>query len=327
MCMIKCSVIIPIYNPKEERLVRCLKCFDNIVDYIEVVLINDGSVEKILGILKYYAMHNEQIRLISQLNSGVSNARNRGVSEAKGKYVVFCDADDELNVEELQKAIDDADERDADFVFSDYYKISQNSQQTVQLDIINNPDAYMRKMLCLPNKYGTVWAKVFSKALIDENEVRFDNTLSHGEDSLFLIDYLNCAKKVMKSGRNYYKYYVYEDSVSKINPKAINGYLLMLHTGKSKIMENGTDLLPEYYNFCVVNLLIMLVNYIFPKNCKYMIGKSVLEKVLKDDLIKDSLKGYKESGMDILYRIAAFCMEKRIIFACYLISTIRNRSR
>lgn len=88
------SVVVPVYN-KEEYV---KKCIDSILaqtySNLEVLLINDGSTDGSGAILDEYALKDKRVRVIHKENGGLSNTRNRGIKEAKGKYIGFIDADD-----------------------------------------------------------------------------------------------------------------------------------------------------------------------------------------------------------------------------------------
>lgn len=98
------SVIIPLYN-KEEQIGSTIESVLNqtFSDY-EIVVVNDGSTDNGLKTVESY--HDPRIRIVSQKNSGVSVARNRGIHEAKGAYIAFLDADDQWKKEYLQSQID-----------------------------------------------------------------------------------------------------------------------------------------------------------------------------------------------------------------------------
>ena len=88
------SVIIPVYNA-EPCLRRCLdSVLASACGDFEIVLINDGSTDGSLKICTEYATGDRRIRLITQENQGVSAARNRGIDEALGEWLIFLDADD-----------------------------------------------------------------------------------------------------------------------------------------------------------------------------------------------------------------------------------------
>lgn len=92
--MVKVSVIIPVYNM--EKYIR--QCMDSVIgqtlDDIEIFCINDGSVDSSLQILQQYQQEDERVTIVDQKNQGVARARNTGIRQAKGKYVIFMDPDD-----------------------------------------------------------------------------------------------------------------------------------------------------------------------------------------------------------------------------------------
>lgn len=87
------SVVIPLYN-KERQIANTLHTVfaQTFTDY-EIVIVDDGSTDRSAEIVA--AMHDKRIRLIRQKNAGVSAARNRGISEARGEFIALLDADDE----------------------------------------------------------------------------------------------------------------------------------------------------------------------------------------------------------------------------------------
>ena len=96
---VEVSIVVPIYNV-EKYLRRCL---DSLVNQtfrdIEVIALNNGSTDNSLSILNGYANRDKRIKVIDNNNLGVSEARNIGIREAKGKYIVFVDSDDWINVD------------------------------------------------------------------------------------------------------------------------------------------------------------------------------------------------------------------------------------
>ncbi len=92
--MIKISVIIPVYN-MEQYMEQCIdSVLGQTLEEIELICVNDGSTDSSLQILEKYKEKSEKVRIISQENQGVGNARNNGIKNAKGKYIAFMDPDD-----------------------------------------------------------------------------------------------------------------------------------------------------------------------------------------------------------------------------------------
>ena len=107
--MKKLSVIIPCYNV-EDYVGKCIESvLDNKIKDIEIILVNDGSKDNTLDIIKKYEKEHKEIKVIDQKNGGLSDARNTGLSVATGKYVTFLDSDDYVDsnmyVSKLKKMI------------------------------------------------------------------------------------------------------------------------------------------------------------------------------------------------------------------------------
>ena len=99
------SVIVPVYNV-EKYLEECLDSIKNqTFNDIEVILVNDGSTDNSKEICERYCSQDPRFHLINQENKGQSIARNRGVAESKGEFIVFIDSDDIVRVDLLDQLI------------------------------------------------------------------------------------------------------------------------------------------------------------------------------------------------------------------------------
>lgn len=110
--MIKYSFIVPVYNT-EKYLKKCLDSLVNqTFDNFEIIIVNDGSIDKSSEIIKKYKEKYSNIKSIEQKNQGLSMARNNGVKKASGDYLIFVDSDDYIEtnlLEEVDKVIGDND--------------------------------------------------------------------------------------------------------------------------------------------------------------------------------------------------------------------------
>ena len=113
----KLSVIIPVYNT-EKYLAKCLDSVlkESLKD-MEIIIINDGSSDNSLEIIKKYKEKYKNIVSINQENSGQGVARNEGIKRAKGDYLCFVDSDDFINPGSLTKAVNMALEKDLDILY------------------------------------------------------------------------------------------------------------------------------------------------------------------------------------------------------------------
>ena len=100
------SVIVPVFNA-EEYIENCiLSILHQTYPYFELILIDDGSTDHSMNICQKYENEDSRIKVLHQSNQGVSSARNVGILAARGDYITFVDADDTLEREALEKALD-----------------------------------------------------------------------------------------------------------------------------------------------------------------------------------------------------------------------------
>ncbi|MDO5841812.1 MAG: glycosyltransferase [Methanobrevibacter ruminantium] len=112
----KVSVVIPVYNV-EKYLVECM---DSVINQtfkdIEIICVNDGSTDDSLAILEYYAKLDDRIKIITQENRGLGNARNVGMRHASGDYLVFIDSDDYISLDTIAKLYNNSLSNGSDIV-------------------------------------------------------------------------------------------------------------------------------------------------------------------------------------------------------------------
>ncbi len=165
--MIDVSVIIPCYNA-EDYIDKCLNIIlSDKLKNIEVILINDGSKDNTINKLNKYKKEYKQIKIIDQENAGQAIARNRALSKAKGKYIMFVDIDDFLEKDALYKMFTAAEKNKSDYVYCDFYKHYEKSDEVFR----NNKIQDTKKNAILAN-YAP-WGKLISRELIKEIDFKF----------------------------------------------------------------------------------------------------------------------------------------------------------
>ena len=123
------SVVLPVYNV-EEYLRQCLDSLANqTFEDFEVICVNDGSGDSSLSILEEYASEDERFKIISQENKGLSGARNTGMDYIKGKYTIFVDSDDWLELNALEKLYNKITALDSDILMYKFRFFNQDSEQ------------------------------------------------------------------------------------------------------------------------------------------------------------------------------------------------------
>lgn len=203
------SVVIPMYNCAPV-IARCLDS----IDYkdCEIVVVNDGSTDNGAEVVSLYSETHPNVRLINKPNGGVSSARNLGIEKAKGKYIVFVDADDYLAQGGLNRIIELAELHNADVV---KYKI--NFLKHDAPCVYNNVASFDMKVEVISGKaqalnrydisdYHVVDA-VFRTDTIRNNNVQFYTDLHLREDDAFMGAFYSVASQVVVTNLPLYNYY------------------------------------------------------------------------------------------------------------------------
>lgn len=215
------SIIIPIYN-MEQFLGRCL---DSVVNQthtsLEIILVNDGSTDSSRDICDAYAQKDNRVKVINQINSGVSSARNTGLDAATGDYISFVDPDDYIELNTYETLIPYLDNG------IDILRFNANRKGEV-LNWLPFEGEYsgdrFEQEIVLPmigsEKFGgmfilgVLWIHLFKRKLIEKNHIRFNKDLRRCEDRLFTITSMLHANKMFFVDDILYHYQVNDESLS-----------------------------------------------------------------------------------------------------------------
>lgn len=189
----KYSVIIPIYNA-EKTLRRCLdSLLPQLNNSIEVLLINDGSTDSCGDICKEYVAKSPSLIYFEQQNSGASAARNMGLDNATGEYILFVDSDDYVDDNyistidnNITNCVPETLVFGASFLNRSHNSvISYNSGNYVGLNAVQQYADLSKKQ-----QINSLWNKVFLKRIIEENKIRFIEDIHICEDVAFIFHYI-----------------------------------------------------------------------------------------------------------------------------------------
>ena len=187
------SIIIPVYNG--EKYIESI--YYNIKNQsyrpLELIFVNDGSVDQSQTLIDTIVEeHNNAehmtIKHLHQKNRGIAGARNAGLEEASGKYIMFMDQDDWLEPDCAESLMRATAETDADIVIGGVNKVSEEGK-VVEAWILNPQLSWSKFRITAP------WGRVFKKSLIDEKKMEFFDT-KISEDLYFNILFLSYASKV-----------------------------------------------------------------------------------------------------------------------------------
>ena len=214
------SIIIPVYN----AATYIDRCLESVVkqDYTEweCILVDDGSKDSSLSLCERWKCEDDRFIVLSQINGGVSSARNAGLNMAKGDYVCFIDSDDWVESGYISDMLESM--RYAEMTVSGIKKhllvngIVEKStvpyRGCIELDYGNASEfARLNENSLL---YGPV-NKMYRMDIIREENIEFPRECSYGEDLIFNFSYLKYVKKIAMVDVENYNYEVHENSLSQ----------------------------------------------------------------------------------------------------------------
>lgn len=217
---IKVSVIVPVY--KVEKLVS--QCMQSLVTQtmkdIEVVVVDDCSPDKSMMVVKEYADNDSRIRIVThEKNRGLMQARRTGYMEAKGDYVVFCDSDDYLPQDAVEKLYNEAVASSADVVSGDmtlFYPDSGSEQLRTSLLSFGTDMNAVYKSLLLSEYHHNLCGKIFKTSLLQDNKYITVENFTNGEDGFLFYQVLEHVNKVVHISESVYCYRQNLQSSSKV---------------------------------------------------------------------------------------------------------------
>lgn len=206
------SVIIPSYNAGN-YIERCLRnIMGQTYSNLEIIVIDDGSSDDTKQVCELISRQDNRIRYHYQSNSGVSAARNNGIQFATGHWIMFIDADDQIDCRTIRKALEYADKYKADTVcwnckgirldgteqsflpFSPAHEfVYEQSEKNKLIKALYY--TYDMNKFYPGQMFRAVWGKLLSKDIIDDYNISFPVGVPLGEDAAFLVQYFSFAKR------------------------------------------------------------------------------------------------------------------------------------
>lgn len=220
--MTKLSIIVPVYNV-EKYLPKCLESLiKQTLKDIEIICVNDGSMDNSLAILKEFASKDSRIRIIDNQHQGVAKTRNTGIEQSTGEYIGFVDSDDYIDLDFFEKLYNSATKSNSDIAIASILKHKNffniyNAKYTKEETAITIQD---KIKLCEDKKhfFFYAWNKIYHSGFIKENNIKFSEGQIY-EDVMFAIKALYYSNKIISVYGTKYHYIEHENSLTKYKDK------------------------------------------------------------------------------------------------------------
>lgn len=210
------SIIVPIYNA--EKYLN--KCIDSLVNQtkkeLEFILVNDGSTDSSEDIIKSYK--DKRIKYFKNKNQGIGKTRNIGIDKATGKYLMFLDSDDYLDINACEKLYNKAIKEKSDLVVFDFYRVEETLKE-VTINNFKSSSLKENPNLLLDINLGPC-NKLIKRELIDKNNTRFNEELKY-EDTPFVTEIIKNANKISKLNEYLHYYVIHSNSETTVRDERV----------------------------------------------------------------------------------------------------------
>lgn len=323
--MIKISIIIPVYNV-EKYIHRCLESCVNQnleVSDFEIIIVNDGSLDRSLDVALNFAKTHKNIKIITQPNQGLSIARNEGLKIAKGEYIWFVDSDDWIENNCILELYITSKDNNLDVLLFDAYDCNNNNYKKRNTIQTNSREIQIGlNYLDYGKIVFPVCFKIFKRNFLISNSIFFYENIFH-EDNEFTPRMFFYAKRVMCINKSFYYVYKNPQSITRsVNKKKAFDLILIANSYIDFIEENilGNEIKIKFYNLIGLVLNSSLAEIFFMNKSE----KTFFFKYLKKNqnlfycLKKSSVMKYKIEGF--LFMISSslfFKIYSRFYFVFY----------
>jgi len=343
------SIIVPVYNV-EEVLPICLGSLTSqTYRDLEIICVNDGSKDNSLEILKGFAARDSRIKLIDRENRGPSLTRNEALDIVHGEWTMFVDSDDWLEPETCEKALQAAQEKQADVVLWAYvreFRMTSAPKLYLEKETVWDENvAELRRRMVGPigselkrpdtmDAICTIWGKLYRTELIQQAQpIRFVDTKEIGscEDVLFNISYMGRCQKAVYLPRCWYHYRKVDSSFTSANNPTLPAKWHRLYEELRKILQQenlGSDYQTALDDRISLGIIGLGLNEVFA-NSSLSSKRKAIKKLLERDEYRAAIKHFDLSQLPLHWRMFFACAKHGsamgVLFFLLIIRKIINR--
>ena len=288
------SIIIPVYNV-EKYLDRCIQSvFQQSYKKLEIILIDDGSPDSCPRLCDIYGKNDKRVKVLHKKNEGLGLARNSGLALATGKYVLFIDSDDYLSEKMVEKLVYQAELMNADIVYCGYFYETSNHKWIEVRDFEkeqtfkgNDIDAVSLAFITNQNKLKvrlqrTVWHALYSKALIDDEDIRFPSERQIPSEDLIFQSRISKFANIISFIPDCLYYYCLNNNSITMNFKK-NRYLKLVNEKNELLRIYSNKGVDRYINnLYFVSIKSYFYNLIEQKNIAFSEKNKIIKEVVID---------------------------------------------
>lgn len=200
------SVTVPVYNTAK-YLKQCLDSLAaQTLNELEVIIVDDGSTDNSGTICDDYVKKYANFKVIHQKNGGLAAARQTGLENAQGEYLIVCDSDDWVEPDMYEKLYRKAKEIDADIVLCGYYAEYNDGKSMPVQTVFNERKGYVDNDDLIRRGAGSSWVKLVRKSLFEKTKSSYEYGINLSEDALIVYKLMRGNPKVVQINESLYHY-------------------------------------------------------------------------------------------------------------------------
>ncbi len=341
------SIVIPVYKVRAEYFDECIGsiCNQNFSDF-EIILVEDGSPDNCGELCDEYARKDSRIRVIHKANEGVSVARNTGIESAKGKWIIFVDADDMLKENACGILAEKLEAFDGEILMYSHLKGNSQKQTQPKYNLVSEKIyntslaeecETLYRIAMRPNQVGNhgvyfCWDKVYSRDFLMENNLRFPVGLPKSEDKVFTLLCFEKIKKFMFIDKPFYFYRVNEESVcNRYSENADKDRIELAkvlmpiathmdkHMGKMKKQDNYALLMGDCKRFLFGIISDVLSLKFYHPDCPYSNSErnKMAKAFVKTEPFNSCIRDMKYSQLSMATKMKKFLLQKGFVKLYY----------
>lgn len=327
------SVVVPVYNV--EKYLRL--CIDSILKQsyrdFEIILVNDGSKDSSGDICNEYSRF-DNIRVIHKENEGLGYARNTGIDEAGGDFIVFLDSDDFIEEDTLLDLYNGIKKEDCDTCIGGHNRVNLDNEFVSSHAYENNVfkdekiiHEFLPRMVgSAPEKKDSVSVSacnvLYSMEIIKQNNLKFVSERDLiSEDLIFNLEYFRHSKGVLLIEKCNYNYRINTNSLTtRYNKDRFESIKKIYHFQNNLLKDI------KIYDICRYRLMRQFFNYIRMcfnqenikiSNLKYTEALSNLKNICSDDLVRSIVKEYPINKLEAPQKLFVLLIKYRFIRIIY----------
>lgn len=322
----KVSVIVPVFNTSQYIAKCCRSLFEQTLDSIQYIFVDDGSSDGSLRIvedtLSDYPNRSKQVKFVyHDKNRGVGAARHEGLKEVDGEYIIHCDSDDWVELDLYQILYETAISEGADIVSCAYSIDSEDGKCKRVVSVFHHDSKDLT--FDLGPRIGSLVLKLISREFIVKNNLQISKEIKWGEDFCLSLKSLLLSEKTVCVNRPFYHYVQHNDSLT--HTLTYEKCLNLIQCGR--VIE---DFLKEHdmfdnYLFQLNWLKFQLKQYflIYPQTRDLVMWKSIYPECHRDICRYKTMKYLKVSAWLIVHHMAPIAL--LVLRVRDYISSFKNR--